>query len=265
MRTWALDDHSLQQRRPAGADEVLAGLIDAIGEADFGRRLLVQLNRLLPVGSVSAYRLARGEKPQLIATATQVTPDRTAEVWRAYSGDVHRLDRTFDASWNSPGHLLTHLRKDHFTAPHQRLVCDPLHTQERLSLAVACDGGRLLAVNLYRCVGQPWFSAEEAEAVGSLARPLVACVRQQAKAVLAPPAGALPDVRALRLRLAGLCPRLTPRELDVVSQLAVGRSYEDVGVATGLSLSTVKTYRERSFLKLGLTSRAQLWALLAPH
>ncbi|UUX94367.1 hypothetical protein [Aquabacterium sp. J223] len=181
MRTWALEDHSLQQRRPPGADEVLAGVIDAIGQADFGHRLLVQLNRLLPVGSVSAYLLSQGGLPQLITTATQVSPDRTAEVWRAYCGDVHRLDRTFDACWNSPGSLLTHHRKDAFTTPHQRLVYDPLQTQERLSLAVPCDGGRLLAVNLYRCVGQRWFSLEEAEAVGSLARPLVACVKQQAK------------------------------------------------------------------------------------
>ncbi|UUX94366.1 LuxR C-terminal-related transcriptional regulator [Aquabacterium sp. J223] len=50
-----------------------------------------------------------------------------------------------------------------------------------------------------------------------------------------------------------------------MSLLAAGLRYEEVCVATGLSRSTVKTYRERSFLKLGLTSRAQLWALLAPH
>ena len=56
---------------------------------------------------------------------------------------------------------------------------------------------------------------------------------------------------------------LTERELQVVREIARGRTYREIAQELGISEKTVSTYRERATEKLGLRSRAALvrWAL----
>jgi two-component system response regulator NreC len=57
--------------------------------------------------------------------------------------------------------------------------------------------------------------------------------------------------------------KLTERELDVVKQVAQGRTYKEIAKALNIGEKTVATYRERAAEKLGVKSRAELvrWAL----
>lgn len=264
MQTWPLRPPSAPAAMPStvelpeGAGDVVAGLIDAIGERDFSDRLLHHVNRVTPAGAVSAYILARDAAPELVATATTERPDRTREVWEAYRGSLYRQDRSFDPAWRSPSALMSRCTKSTFAPAHQRRVYEPLKSHERLSVAMALDATRLLAVNLYRNLGQPGFDEDDARRVARIAMPLLACVRRQARWL----AAAEPAPVALRERLRARCPRLTERELDVLEHLARGCTYDGAAAACGVSPATVKTYRERAFLKLGIHFRSELTALL---
>lgn len=57
--------------------------------------------------------------------------------------------------------------------------------------------------------------------------------------------------------------KLTPREIEVVTQIAQGSTYREIAETLGISEKTVATYRERASEKLGVRSRAELvrWAL----
>lgn len=57
--------------------------------------------------------------------------------------------------------------------------------------------------------------------------------------------------------------KLTPREIEVVRQIAQGSTYREIAETLGISEKTVATYRERASEKLGVRSRAELvrWAL----
>jgi two-component system response regulator NreC len=57
--------------------------------------------------------------------------------------------------------------------------------------------------------------------------------------------------------------KLTEREMDVVKQVAQGRTYKEIGRILHIGDKTVATYRERAAEKLGIKSRAELvrWAL----
>lgn len=57
--------------------------------------------------------------------------------------------------------------------------------------------------------------------------------------------------------------KLTERELDVVKQVAQGRTYKEIARVLNIGEKTVATYRERAAEKLGIKSRAELvrWAL----
>ena len=56
---------------------------------------------------------------------------------------------------------------------------------------------------------------------------------------------------------------LTEREQEVVTGIATGATYREIGAELGLSEKTVATYRARASEKLGVRSRAELvrWAL----
>jgi DNA-binding NarL/FixJ family response regulator len=57
--------------------------------------------------------------------------------------------------------------------------------------------------------------------------------------------------------------KLTPREVEVVRQIAQGATYREIAETLAISEKTVATYRERASEKLGVRSRAELvrWAL----
>ncbi len=51
--------------------------------------------------------------------------------------------------------------------------------------------------------------------------------------------------------------RLTPREVDVLTQLALGRSNAEIARSLGIGETTVKTHVSRRLAKLDLASRIQ--------
>lgn len=70
-------------------------------------------------------------------------------------------------------------------------------------------------------------------------------------------ADALP---VLRMRLVRLQRELTDRELDVCARLLQGMTHEGIATDLGLSVPTVKTYRNRAFARLGIHFRNELFA-----
>ena len=51
--------------------------------------------------------------------------------------------------------------------------------------------------------------------------------------------------------------RLTQREIDIVSLIAVGRSNKAIAIALGVAPETIKTHLKRIFLKLSAHTRAE--------
>src|SRR5690606_19742285 len=75
---------------------------------------------------------------------------------------------------------------------------------------------------------------------------------------LAPPANAAD----LADRLHAICPDMPARESEVCVRLALGLTQEGIAVDLGISPSTVKTYRNRAFARLGINFRNELFGLL---
>ena len=60
-----------------------------------------------------------------------------------------------------------------------------------------------------------------------------------------------------------LAPALTEREVNVCARLLTGMTQEGIARDLGLSLPTVKTYRNRAFGRLGIHFKSELFALLS--
>lgn len=56
---------------------------------------------------------------------------------------------------------------------------------------------------------------------------------------------------------------LTPSEVEVVKLLIAGQRAEEAATSLGISLETVRTHIRRAYVKLGINSREQLFALLS--
>lgn len=67
---------------------------------------------------------------------------------------------------------------------------------------------------------------------------------------------------ALESRLNHVRKSLTPREVQVCARILQCESFEHIAQAIGIKPASVKTYRDRAFTRLGITSHFELFALL---
>jgi HD-GYP domain-containing protein (c-di-GMP phosphodiesterase class II) len=113
----------------------------------------------------------------------------------------------------------------------------------------------LAAADVYEAVRQPRAHrpAADAPAAARTLRDEVAAGRLDGEAVNAVLSAAGHRVRRRAARPGGL----TPREVDVVVQLARGRSNPEIAEALGVSRRTVTAHLEHIYTKLGVSSRTQ--------
>ena len=77
----------------------------------------------------------------------------------------------------------------------------------------------------------------------------------------AAPGGRQPSVEAVRRLFLRAPLGLTPREAEIVSMIALGRSTVDMSKALAISPNTVCTHRKRAYAKLSIASQSDLFAL----
>ena len=254
MRQWTPSSPHLGQ----ASSQALAGLIAGLGEPRFAQGLLDELQPLLPAASVSVYRTGPGQ-PRLFLSGSRGVPDTTRDCWRAYLSGPHLHDRTLGASAAVPGPMLCHLVAAEAPPLHRRKVYEAHGVLERISVVQHGPEG-LFAVNLYRHEGQRAFSDRQLGEFEQLA-PLLLCLVRKHVSLVEGPSACIDPLERRRAQLQRLDSRLTARELDVCARLLQGMTQEGVAQDLGLSLPTVKTYRNRAFARLGIHFRSQLFAL----
>jgi DNA-binding CsgD family transcriptional regulator len=268
MRRWSIPS------APAAADgALLARLIGRLGDSGFATGVLDDLRDAVPAASWSVYRAGPTATPTLFLSGSRGVPDTTRDCWRAYLTGPHRDDRTLrpwpddvpdgvaGAARTSTGAaagtaIVCHLTAEEVPREHRAKIYDSHGVSERVSVLDRQDDGAVFAVNFYRHRHQRPFSDAAIARVGDLAPALLALVRKQ---LAWASGGAGPDdARAARLQ--ALCPGLTARERDVCLRLLRGMTQDGIACDLGLSLATVKTYRNRAFARLGIHFRNQLFA-----
>lgn len=257
----------------------IGGMVGALAQRDFPAAVLDELQPVLPAASWSVYRTGARCSPKLFMSASRGTPDRTRDCWWAYLSGPYRQDRSFGAGGAAPGLTpqLCHITAQEVAAEHRARVYDAHGVRERVSV-VAHESDGIFAVNLYRHAHQAPFTDAQLSGFGDLAVPLLALARKhigltaptlgtsstqqqlaQVAEAAAMPSHAMPAGQ-VRERLLALNGALTPRELDVCVRLAQGMTQDGIAAELGLGVTTVKTYRNRAFARLGIHFRNELFA-----
>jgi DNA-binding CsgD family transcriptional regulator len=251
MRKWTCNSSASGTGRHA---QLLAGLIHQLGQPRFRSALLETLQPLVPAASFSVYRTGHRSVPQLFLSGSLGVPDTTRDCWQAYLSGPYRSDRTLIAeAQNEEQPLLCHLTAQEVPAQHRARVYEAHGVAERVSVVQAREDG-LFAVNFYRHQHQLPFSDAQVADFEALAPALLALARKH----VALEGGEASPTQRLR----ALQPALTPRELEVCVRLLRGMTYDGIAADLGLSVPSVKTYRNRAFERLGIHFRNELFALV---
>jgi DNA-binding CsgD family transcriptional regulator len=263
MRKW-----NLTQAPGADTGQALAGMIMRLGLPHFDKVVLEGLHPVFPAGSWSVYRTGPHCQPAIFMSASHGIPDTTRDCWRAYLSGPYRSDRSLVREQPGPAQestLLCHISAQEVAAEHRARVYEAHGVAERVSIVRQQADDTVFAINFYRHVHQRAFSDGQVAALEALAPALLALTQKHLALAQLPisgePAGS-GEVQALAQRLKRINGQLTARELDVCARLLQGMTQEGVAADLGLSLPTVRTYRNRAFARLGIHFRNELFALV---
>jgi DNA-binding CsgD family transcriptional regulator len=243
-----------EELRPVPLGPVV-DLINSLTTRHFCAVLLRQVNAWLRVDRCALLRLGPGASIQAFgAQALEPMGARDARGLVAYLDRYHRFDpirRLLDAAA-----IVVRRERAAELAPsgYRRACYDDPGVVDRLSLAKRDGRGGWVMLDLQRRSASGEFSERDCDAAQRLAPLLLAACLRHIELLLH--AGA--DAGAWRARLAAACPSMTGRELDVAAQLLIGRTLRESAVSLGVAYSSVVTYCERAYSRLGVANLREL-------
>ncbi len=236
-------------------------LVAAMGSAEFGATVRHCVETLTSgARRLYLFEVAGGGEDAL---RYHYCEQRIADLLPAYSLTYKHLDPIGDLypAAARPGDIAVQRVRpsDIGSAEFRRRFFDEPGILERISLIERCaNGWRGLNVARHRSDGA--FSDRELDALAGLARlalPMLPFAR---------PAGAigikLTPVQ-LEERFARRWPALTRRERQVCARAAIGLSVEATAIELGIAKTSVVTFRQRAYRRLGVTSPFELCGLVA--
>ena len=256
MRAWRLEGAASDA---ALIQDAIAKIVTGIGVENFSHQVLQQVNRVMPVGCWSVYRVG-GSQPRMFLSSTYQRKDTTADSWRAYLSGPHLADKSFilvSTGITSPA--ITHLTAEEIPTPlHRDKVYRQFDMSERLSVVEAESHDEVFALNFYHYNDQHFYSDLELAKFETLAPSLLAAVRRHITLSKQTNFNNTMTMSSVRNTFQIHRQDLTERELDVITRTILGMSYEGIAADLGLKLPTVKTYRNRAFDRLGIHFRNEL-------
>ncbi len=224
--------------------QIGAALIDAAGEASFAPMLLRAAQRQDAVAEVFAYRIASSGPPVpiLSCNASGEVQDRP----RLYVNRFHRFD---------PAHAaLTPARPDHgfvrrvgaeeIGREDYRLACfDRPSFVDKLCFGW-CGADGATVISFYRREGGSDNPQQQLSALAGVAHAALARRRRDQTTPT-------DTVTEIETRLARAFPMLSAREVEVCARTLAGWEAGRTAQALGIAPSSVLTYRQRAYQRLG--------------
>ena len=235
------------------------GLFKSLTTRWFCAALLQHVNALVRVDHCALVRLTPHAGIQLFgAESLAAVVANGARAIVRYIDHHHRFDpirRVLHARRMEPAIIVRRERPSEVTdAAYRRDCYEASDICDRVSLVSSDRCGGLVSLELQRQSASGEFTDAEREMLTDAAPLLaVACTRHVELLIVG---GA--DSDAWRVRMAAACPAMTERELDVVSTLLTGRTLRETAAALGLAHSSVVTYCERAYARLGVRNLREL-------
>jgi DNA-binding CsgD family transcriptional regulator len=235
------------------------GLFKSLTTRRFCAALLQNVNVLVRVDHCALVRLTPRAGVQLFgAESLKAAVASGARAIVRYIDHHHRFDpirRVLHARRMDPAIIVRRERPGEVTdAAYRRDCYEASDICDRLSMVSPDRCGGLVSLELQRqCTSGEFTDAERDILTNAAPLLAVACTRHVELLIVG---GA--DFDAWRVRMAAACSGMTERELDVVATLLTGRTLRETAAALGLAHSSVVTYCERAYARLGVRNLREL-------
>jgi DNA-binding CsgD family transcriptional regulator len=235
-------------------------VLDLVGEAyahldleSFQEGLLAALERAIPCDWTSLNSLAPGPDGEVVSIARPPVPLELYDVYARYAHTHPLVIRFLETGDGRPLRISDVVDRQAFhRLDLYREVYAPIGLEHQLAFTLPAPAGHVLGVVLSRRFED--FTVDDCALLREARPHLIQAYRnalehtEVLRRLGAAPALPPPDLRAHGL---------TEREAEVVRRVASGRSNRDIASELALSERTVQKHLERSYRKLGVTSRSE--------
>ena len=236
-------------------------LLASLGNGDFGATVRGCVDALT-AGATRIY-LFEATTPEDDALRYYHCEPQIAGLLPAYAEHYKRLDPVRDIYGSAERHGAMAMQRvrpaDIGSSAFRRRFFDEPGIVERVSIVQrGKDGWR--GMNLVRNAREGPFSDRELDIIAGLARlalPMLPLVSGNLRL------GAGLSAAQLEQRFAARCGRLTQRERQVCARATLGMSVEATAIELGIAKTSVVTFRQRAYRRLGVTSAFELFGLVA--
>ena len=257
------------QALPNAAEEALADCVRAIGQKGFESALHRWLRRCVPFDNLIVLAYRDGAAP-IIFFRHADAPQVFAELETTYLSGAYLLDPFHDLHLRRVPAGVYRLREIAPDAFHRSRYFRAYYQQTTLIDELAFVAYPVAELCFTICLGRDatsdqMFSARDQETAARLAPIVVAMVESHWGDIAAKPR-APSDLPAQLVAAAraqhGIA--LSPRQAEVALMILRGHSTVSIGLRLGISAQTVKVFRKQLYARCGITSQAELFALLVP-
>lgn len=242
------------------AEARFAALIAAIGKPFFDDAVCSYVNGEFRCGHVTAFAHgAGGRAPRVLLASDRIEPALARRTASKYIQDYWHLDPANHISRSEPrvgaGAMLRMRYEEINNAAYRRDCYRQIHLVDRFSL-VRSHGAELIRLNIYRNANKGRFCESDLRQLASACGVLMQIVVKHDEFRPTVSDGERADVYRARLR--SFVPHLSEREIEICSEIVLGRTSEAIASKLGVSINTVLTHRKRAYAKLRISSQNEL-------
>ncbi len=237
----------------AGLDK----LILAIGDDDYGVRLLETAFSLSQADQVLAFAFAPERSPRVVVCEGSIDPAVATACATAYVGSLYLLDPHYPSIRRSGHDVAWFDYREHRTTEHfETAFLTKLGASDVIGLARR-HGETICYIMIIRCQ-DGLFAPRERWLLGQIGAVVLSSLQKHFSYVHAL-GGHNEFVMDRVLAEAPLFSGLTPRERVVCLGILTGYTSESIGINLSISVNSVLTYRKRLYDKLNISSQNELF------
>jgi DNA-binding CsgD family transcriptional regulator len=256
---------------PACSDERLnlgtreaCEVVNSIGTQSYGDVCYALLERALNAEHWALFRFRSGSPLKCVATASKRDKLAAKQNCDRFVGRCYSVDPSVKvASMRFSAPTLTKMAIDDIEDEQYRRCFELTHVRERVSL-FSWLGLDLYQLSIFRGPRQASFSVAEMNRFAALAKLLLATAQKHE--MLVDRQGSFPrhlNVEGIERLLKLRSPELSTRECEVCARAVAGKTIEGTSLDLDISRTSVITYRQRAYQKLGISRTNELIALLS--
>lgn len=244
----------------------VGALLAAVGADSqaLARAILALVRGEVDLGNCALFWLPPGEPPRLMAHAQVIDEGQVRRTGSAYAAHFHRADlavhhvRRRVETARRPGSVLLCQTAADIVDPAYRQACyEDVSTRQRFAIYRSLGSLGALLLGFYRNDALAELGRTELHYLEAISEWLAEAVERHWR--LGPATG-------IRWRAAlaavEVAQALSQRESQVLVAIAEGVTLPSIATRLGVEESSVVTYRNRAFRKLGIRSRHELYARL---